>query len=793
MKRVSEVVDGGNEELGSKKIKFLNGSDESSLALDRNEPEEERVVVENGAIDPAEVDTNGGLLGDVGGHDHDGPSFGGLDEHNMWGYDDISFDSIFGIEEEHKDLVFDLNLPVYRAHDSGMGQGCFEYNPGPSIDKSKVEIIDIASDSEDEVEIIGCSNGYSEIDKQIKLGMPCNRIDDLSLRLGVFSIENALGESSSVAGGERRYTREEKGKANVVEDGFVDDSVIDSWLSLKAYSPIGLNLLDSSDESIMLIEPAENVVVGNWLPAVPVPVPDAGFEMAERARRQAEEVLRNRQRFSRESLRLTARQFARMSYPDQDNGNQPSSKKQEPSTSKVAEQLGKSPGPFSDALKMVRERTSKRAADHLIEWRCLEENQDRSSSTVFVPSLLDLSLRALAKSAEGLVSLGHVPDNLRRRLTNILCDTSKMNVHIMNLLVEGCPTEIRIKNCSWLTDDQFNHTFGNWRTKDLRVLQLDLCGQCMLDSTFGKTLAQSSNAFSSLAIVSLRGACRLSDSGLKVLIMSAPALRSINLGQCTLLTSNSVNFIADSLGSILRELYIDDCNKIDAMLILPAFKKFRCLEVLSVARMLSVTDHFVSELVKVCGRSIRELDLANCTQLTDCSLKTIGGSCADLCSVNLSYLHNLSDLGMEYLANGCRSIQKLKLCRNDFSDETMAAFLESSGESLTELLLNSMAKIGPNTAYSLAKRSRKLSSLDISWCRKITDEALGLIVDSCSSLKFLKAFGCRQITSKFLNGHSNRHVRIIGLDLTPILDHMNVLEPEEVLLRYSSMPSCMEN
>lgn len=144
------------------------------------------------------------------------------------------------------------------------------------------------------------------------------------------------------------------------------------------------------------------------------------------------------------------------------------------------------------------------------------------------------------------------------------------------------------------------------------MLQLDLCGQCMLDIAFKDTLSQSSNSFSRLTIVSLRGACRLSDSGLKDLIMSAPALRSINLGQCTLLTSNSVNFIADSLGSILRELYIDDCHKIDAMLILPAFKKFRCLEVLSVARMRSVTDHFVSELVKVSGRSIKELDLANC-------------------------------------------------------------------------------------------------------------------------------------------------------------------------------------
>ncbi|KAL6534058.1 hypothetical protein OROHE_013891 [Orobanche hederae] len=119
----------------------------------------------------------------------------------------------------------------------------------------------------------------------------------------------------------------------------------------------------------------------------------------------------------------------------------------------------------------------------------------------------------------------------------------------------------------------------------------------------------------------------------------------------------------------------------------------------------------------------------------------------------------------------------------------MAAYIESSGESLTELLLNHMTKVGPNTALSLAKHSRKLLSLDISFCRLITNEALGLIVDSCLSLKLLKIFGCRQITNVFLNGYSNPDVRIIGLNLTPFLDHVNLLEPEGVLLRYSPLPN----
>ncbi|KAA3457946.1 F-box/LRR-repeat protein 4 [Gossypium australe] len=92
-------------------------------------------------------------------------------------------------------------------------------------------------------------------------------------------------------------------------------------------------------------------------------------------------------------------------------------------------------------------------------------------------------------------------------------------------------------------------------------------------------------------------------------------------------------------------------------------------------------------------------------------------------------------------------------------------------------------EVGLNTAISLSKCSRKLFSLDLSWCRNLTDEALGLVVDSCSSLKLLKLFGCTQITDVFLKGHSNPQVQIIGLKMATLSEFLNVLEPREAPLR----------
>ncbi|GER35370.1 F-box/LRR-repeat protein 15 [Striga asiatica] len=741
MKRVNGIVvseEGENSRL--KKVRFSNGNDENCGDLAINGGEEQRTCVDDGGMNSGQVEKSEGPFEDLVSGDLESPSVGGMSKSNPWDFD-LNISLILGNEEEQEGFLFDLNLPT-------------PLNGGPVINEKTVDVIDIASDdSDNEVEVTGYTRGYNNAKgKEIEVEAPTDDTQKLN---------NSFGESSSL-GCLRKLTMEENGEADVVE----------TWLSLKANSPPLLHLLRDSDELI-----GEEDAEIEMLPLAELAMRP---EMAEREQNGQNELAVRLENLARETRQENARRFARVNLAGQSQ--------KLPSSATPVKEFGNVAGPFSDSLTMVRERTSKRSAKKLIEWKPSSENQDKSTIVRFVPSLLDLSLKALAENAEGMISLKMVPDNLRERLTDRLCDTSKMGIDFLKLLLEGCPTEIRVKNSSWLTEKEFHQAFKNCQTQDLRVLQLDLCGQCMLDFAFEDIMSNSLNSFSSLAVVSLRGACRLSDSGIKTLVTSAPLLRSINLGHCSLLTSEAIKFIADSLGSNLRELYIDDCQKINPAMIFPAFRKFEYLEVLSVAGLHGVTDLFITKVISVCSKSIKELDLADCPKLSDCCLKIIGSSCAGLCSLNISNLPNLTDIGLESLANGCRSIQILKMCRNEFSDEVMAAFIESSGESLKELLLNNISKVGPNTAFSLSKRSRKLLSLDISFCRGISDEALGLILDSCSSLKQLKVFGCRQITNVSLNGHSNPNVRIIGSKLSPILDHVNLLQSDGVLLRYSPLP-----
>lgn len=145
-----------------------------------------------------------------------------------------------------------------------------------------------------------------------------------------------------------------------------------------------------------------------------------------------------------------------------------------------------------------------------------------------------------------------------------------------------------------------------------QVLQLNQCGRCLADYVISSSLAKSANSLTALSTICISGACRLTDVGLSTLVSAAPAIRSINLNQCSLLTSTSIETLANSLGSVLKELYIDDCQSIDAMLTLPALKKFEHLEVLSVFGMQSVCDDFIREFIFAQGHHIKELVLGDC-------------------------------------------------------------------------------------------------------------------------------------------------------------------------------------
>ncbi|XP_057428823.1 uncharacterized protein LOC130722188 [Lotus japonicus] len=556
------------------------------------------------------------------------------------------------------------------------------------------------------------------------------------------------------------------------------------------------NKEEEDEESIMEVN---NFVINDSPVSVPIPVPVPVPEQARNSAAARENGARRNEvmeRF-RDIARENASRFAHFASDGEDDDGDRSSVEPE-------EELENEdwPGPFSTAIRIIRDRenkgdiqtgfaaSSQASLIDSIKWvprTTSSEEREDATARFNVPSLQEMCLQILSRNVDAIVSLESVPDALRHRLSHLLCDSRRINDHFLELLVGGAPTEIRLRDCSWLSEEHFTKCFQTCDTTNLLVLQLDQCGRSLADYVIVATLAQSPRQLPRLVSLSVSGACRLSNVGLRALISSAPELRSLNLNLCSLLTSDSIDIIAESLKSVLKELYLDDCQGMSAALVVPALVKLEHLEVLSVAGIQTFSDKILKDYIIARGHNLKELVLKGCINLTDRSIKVIAEHCPGLCVLDLMNLGKLTDLSIGYLTKGCRSLHTLKLCRNPFSDEAIGAFVETSGESLKELSLNNIKKVGYHTAISLARHAKNLHTLDLSWCRNLSDNALGFIVDSCLSLKLLKLFGCTQVTDVFVKGHSNMQIQIIGLKMSPVLQHVKVPDPHQAALNYSSV------
>ena len=78
---------------------------------------------------------------------------------------------------------------------------------------------------------------------------------------------------------------------------------------------------------------------------------------------------------------------------------------------------------------------------------------------------------------------------------------------------------------------------------------------------------------------------------------------------------------------------------------------------------------------------------------------------------------------------------------------------------LESLSVASISTVGAKTFRALAGRCHDtLEELNVSWCRAVTDNMLGLLADSCLRLRTVTAWGCTTITRKFIDGHSNENL-----------------------------------
>ncbi|VVB16898.1 unnamed protein product [Arabis nemorensis] len=491
--------------------------------------------------------------------------------------------------------------------------------------------------------------------------------------------------------------------------------------------------------------------------------------LREKRRLEGEREREERAKRHKEDVYNKAKNFALELHNDLNPKNLQKQSKEEEAVKVKEDAKGKSQ--FMEAKKGIDKRkedsiSSSTAKCREIGFKLLTERK--------APSLMEMCIKVLAKNSESIMSLSLVPDHLKNKISNLVSNLSKIDARFMQLLVQDSPCEIFSRNCVDLLEKDLIQILSDCDRVSLKVLSLDLCGRAMTENAITEFLKRSSPyGFPALTTLSLKGAFGLTDNALALISRSAPLLRFINLSECSFLTSNAVKILADNFVSTLRGLNIGGCQGIKPSNVLKSsLSRFMNLNYLSVAGLERSHDVLVDFFISR-GTNITDLSLASCNEVTDRTIWTIGRYCPHLEALDISDLDNLTDDSLEYITDGCRFLNSVKLTKNRFSDEAVAAFLEVRGGSLTQLCLNNVRDVGQDTAISLARNCKMLRHLDLSWCRKITEGELRLILSSCSLLRSLKLFGWTQVEDRFLEELSRSQVCITGLKMTSVFANLD--------------------
>lgn len=433
-----------------------------------------------------------------------------------------------------------------------------------------------------------------------------------------------------------------------------------------------------------------------------------------------------------------------------------------------------------------------------------------------VPALASLALRVIADHIDDVESLYGLPCALRNDLAAELSRRRALSEPAAFLLAQDLPPELVLPDCTQADARAAARLAREAAHPGLERLDLGFCGRGFGDEAVG-TGGFGRGGRGSLPLlkeVRLSGAYRLGDDGLAALLeaaatapvaaagegaaagaqqdeeagggseaagdrglygdhhgsytsntLSSSGVLSLSLPQCPRLEGPCLRRLPE-LAPHLRALDLTECRGLSSAALRLALPRLDRLRSLTLDGVTEADETVVIEAVAGgaaarAGR-LRELSLRGCAAgCTDAALAAVA-ACASapaLEALRLDECHAFSDAGLDALASTLRALRELSLrrCSPQLSDAALARLASSAGAgSLRRANVSGLPGVGPLLASALAQNcSSTLEALDVSFCRSVPEEALGLVADGCPQLGELRVFGCSQLTRKFLHGHAN--------------------------------------
>ncbi|KAF4040687.1 putative F-box domain-containing protein [Phytophthora infestans] len=369
--------------------------------------------------------------------------------------------------------------------------------------------------------------------------------------------------------------------------------------------------------------------------------------------------------------------------------------------------------------------------------------------------LRDLALQSLAEHVEQLPTLEYIDATARHQVARAVVKLRRLKPEVLPLFIFPGVTEIDIPDCSNIDEDTLIRALKDCAA--LSVLRLGLCGRCVSDSVIDE-LGDSLKAVEQLQV---QGCYRLSDAGCEALVRRcAPSLDAFEISCNQRITKKSVDYFCELQN--LHSLTLSECPQIGDSC-LEALKSMKNLRKLQLNQMEKLTDEFIVSLAQSLP-NLEEISVARCSQLTNVAVKGVLEACRGLKVLDVSDLHLITDECFEPVRQHGHALRRVSIrCCFELTDAAVQHIAFGAKSFLETFEMSSVSQATDVAMTALLEHcAASLTTLDISFCRQIAEDALGILADGTENLRSLVLWGCTQVTARFLTCHPQDELIVTG-------------------------------
>uniref|UniRef100_A0A8D1E6M5 F-box and leucine rich repeat protein 17 n=1 Tax=Sus scrofa TaxID=9823 RepID=A0A8D1E6M5_PIG len=258
----------------------------------------------------------------------------------------------------------------------------------------------------------------------------------------------------------------------------------------------------------------------------------------------------------------------------------------------------------------------------------------------------------------------------------------------------------------------------------------------------------------------------MSDTGVCVLAFKCPGLLRYTAYRCKQLSDTSIIAVASHC-PLLQKVHVGNQDKLTDEGLKQLGSKCRELKDIHFGQCYKISDEGMIVIAKGCLK-LQRIYMQENKLVTDQSVKAFAEHCPELqyvgfmgCSVtskgviHLTKLRNLSSLDLRHITEldnetvmeivkRCKNLSSLNLCLNWIINDRCVEVIAKEGQNLKELYLVS-CKITDYALIAIGRYSMTIETVDVGWCKEITDQGATLIAQSSKSLRYLGLMRCDKV------------------------------------------------